>query len=101
MRLVRVAIVCVLAGAVAAGTEVRAASTTRVSLGSGGVQGNGPSLTPSPSADGRWVAFFSYAANLVGGDVNGFPDAFLVDRSTGAIELLSVDSDGVQADADT
>ena len=43
----------------------------RVSLASDGTQGNGISSYPSISADGRYVAFQSYASNLVPGDTNG------------------------------
>jgi hypothetical protein len=39
--------------------------TDRVSIASDGSQANGDSLTPSISADGRYVAFFSGATNLV------------------------------------
>ena len=34
----------------------------------------------SMSADGRYVAFTSFATNLVAGDVNGFADVFVHDR---------------------
>jgi Tol biopolymer transport system component len=40
-------------------------TTTRVSVGPGGAEGNGPSITPSMSADGRCVAFASAATNLL------------------------------------
>ena len=46
-------------------------TTRRVSLGPGGVQGNGFSGGPAISADGRFVAFDSAATNLVPGDTNG------------------------------
>ena len=39
-------------------------------------------MTPSISADGRYVAFSSFANNLVSGDTNGFDDAFVHDRGT-------------------
>ena len=48
-------------------------TTTRVSVGPGGAQGNGQCtiIAPPISADGRWVAFLSAASNLVAGDTNG------------------------------
>jgi HYR domain/WD40-like Beta Propeller Repeat len=46
-------------------------TTERVSVDSSGTQGNGPSIGPSMSADGRFVAFSSAATNLVAGD-SGF-----------------------------
>jgi Tol biopolymer transport system component len=72
--------------------------TSRVSVSSSGVQGNGPSGTrPSLSADGRYVAFGSEATNLVANDANGTaPDIFVRDRQLGQTELVSVNSAGVQ-----
>src|SRR2546423_2242469 len=46
-------------------------STVRISVGGGGVEGNGDSLGASISPDGHWVAFESSATNLVGNDANG------------------------------
>ena len=54
--------------------------TVRVSVGTTGVQGNGPSYVPSISADGRYVAFTSDASNFVAGDSNGYSDVFVRDR---------------------
>ena len=45
-------------------------SITRVSVDSNGNQGNSGSHDSSISADGRYVAFESGAANLVAGDTN-------------------------------
>ncbi|MBI1786276.1 MAG: PD40 domain-containing protein [Acidobacteria bacterium] len=55
----------------------------RVSLATGGVEGNGRSREPSISDDGRFVAFQSDASNLVPNDTNGIRDAFVRDRQTG------------------
>lgn len=70
--------------------------TTRVSVGSDGTQGNGLSYNPAFSADGRFVAFWSYADNLVAGDTNGERDIFVHDRESGEATLVSVASDGTQ-----
>jgi Tol biopolymer transport system component len=70
--------------------------TTRVSVDSAGVQGDNDSHGPSVSADGRFVAFWGWAANLVAGDSNTGADVFLRDRQLGTTELVSVDSGGVQ-----
>ncbi len=59
-----------------------------------GAQGDGPSSEPSVSADGRFVAFASAAANLVPGDENGLQDVFLHDRQTGDTILLSAGMNG-------
>ncbi len=45
-------------------------TTTRVSVSTAGRQTLAPSHTPVISADGRWVAFTSYASNLTPGDLN-------------------------------
>lgn len=50
----------------------------------------GASMPTAISADGRFVAFFSDAADLVYGvDTNGVDDAFLWDRDDGTVRLLS------------
>jgi Tol biopolymer transport system component len=67
-----------------------------VSVASDGTQGNGDSVSPSISADGRYVAFMSYAYNLVPGDTNGKADVFVHDRLTGQTTRVSVASDGTQ-----
>jgi Tol biopolymer transport system component len=71
-------------------------ATTRASVGPAGAQGNGASINPAISSDGRWVAFQSDASNLVTGDTNRVRDVFLHDRSTGATIRVSVDSAGAQ-----
>ena len=56
--------------------------TERISVSSGGAQANSDSYSPSISADGRFVAFISYATNLVSGDTNAQADLFVHDRQT-------------------
>ena len=52
--------------------------------------GNGDTAFSSLSADGRWLAFTSWADNLVPNDTNGhYADIFLKDLQTGEIRLLS------------
>jgi len=75
--------------------------TTRVSVASDGTQGNGDSYWTSISADGRYVAFLSWASNLVPGDTNGSKDIFVHDRQTGQTTRVSVASDGTQGDWDS
>ena len=72
-------------------------TTTRESLASGGVQGNSGSDQVSMSADGRYVAFTSYATNLVPGDTNGAPDIFVRDRLAGSTTRVSVTTSGAQS----
>ena len=51
-----------------------------MSVASDGGQANGPSLGAAISADGRYVAFYSDATNLVPNDTNGRTDVFVHDR---------------------
>ncbi len=74
------------------------ATTTRVSVDSSGSEGDGPSYGSSMSSDGRFVAFYSEADNLVPGDLNGIRDVFVHDLVLGATECMSVDSAGVFGD---
>jgi Ca2+-binding RTX toxin-like protein len=57
-------------------------TTTRVSVDSAGNQANDSSVNPSISADGRFVAFESFASNIVPGDTNNSRDIFVVDTSS-------------------
>ncbi len=70
--------------------------TARVNVPSAGGQANGGGGAPSLSADGRFVAFFSDATNLVPGDTNREFDVFLHDRQTGVTERVSLSSSGEQ-----
>ncbi|MBD0273531.1 MAG: PD40 domain-containing protein, partial [Acetobacteraceae bacterium] len=76
----------------------QAGTTRRVSVGRGGGQGNGASFEPALSADGRFVAFWSSAANLVPGDNNGVADPLVHDRRTARTERVSLGPRGAQAD---
>jgi hypothetical protein len=72
-------------------------ATERVSVSSASAQGIGDSLSSAINSDGRYVAFQSYAANLVSGDTDACeleqpppdppipyncPDIFVRDRQT-------------------
>lgn len=69
-------------------------TTTLVSVSSSGDRANGGSISPSISADGRFVAFASVASNLVPGDTNNQGDIFVRDLSTNTTTLVSVSSSG-------
>ena len=77
--------------------EVGAVRTVRVSAGADGAEANGVSYDPSFSGDGRYVAFWSVASNLVPGDTvqcagSTCQDVFVFDRDAGG--------DGVFDEAD-
>ena len=74
-------------------------ATELISKDSSGFKGIGKSYAPSISADGRYVAFWSYASNLVANDSNSFTDVFVHDRQTGNTRIVSVDSQGVQGNS--
>ncbi len=77
--------------------DMQTGSIERVSVDAAGNQSNRESYGGLLSDDGRFVGFTSYATNLVPGDTNIDPDAFVKDRQTGAIERVSVGSGGAQA----
>ncbi len=83
--------------------------TICVSIGLEGQPGNDLSLSPCISANGRHVAFTSYATDLVAGDTNDKTDVFVYDRDpdgngvfdeAGQVKIVRVNvaSDGSQAD---
>jgi hypothetical protein len=83
------------------GTRWNAGRTVLVSRGRGGQPANGPSTAPSLSGTSRvaprCVAFVSAASNLVRGDTNGKPDAFLHDLRSGFTRRVSLNSRGRQS----
>ena len=83
-------------------------TTALVSVTRDGVVGNGSSLRPSISADGRFVAFSSSASNLVDDDTNDVDDIFVHDRDSEEngifdepdetiLSRVSLDTDGIEA----
>jgi len=75
--------------------------TIRISQSSAGVQANQGCLGPAMSADGRYIAFRSYADNLVSGDAGGLQDVFVHDVQTGTTIRASVGVGGVEGNDDT
>jgi TolB protein len=78
--------------------DLVAGTTTRVSVGPGGVQATASSQTnhAAISPSGRYVQFRSGASNLVPGDTNGVADIFVHDRQTSTTIRVSVSSSGAQ-----
>jgi Tol biopolymer transport system component len=87
----------------------------RISQGVGGARASGPSSScqsngktaicgsqrATISADGRYVAFWSNATNLVANDTNNKYDAFLFDRQTHTMTLISKGVGGAAANGDS
>ncbi|MEM9773131.1 MAG: hypothetical protein AAF902_01030 [Chloroflexota bacterium] len=69
----------------------------RVSVGYDGSEANNFSGRPVISQDGRFLVFDSAASNIVPNDVNGRWDVFVYDIQNKTIEMVSVNSNGEQA----
>ena len=74
-------------------------TTELVSVATDGTKGSGTDPLCSISADGRYVAFYSDATNLVPGDTNLSSDIFVRDRQTGITERVNVATDGTQGNS--
>lgn len=69
---------------------------TRASLNTNGIQANGYSQNPVISSDGRFVAFYSGATNLIANDTNSYPDIFIRDRQMGVTNRVSISANGIE-----
>ncbi len=80
-----------------------ASATERISVNSTGEEANDHAASSvnvtDVSGDGRYVAFDSYATNVVTGDANGTSDVFLRDRLLATTILVSVDSNESQGNS--
>lgn len=81
--------------------DLQSNTTTKISVSSGGDQGNDSSSGPALSQDGNLVAFHSLATNLVDNDINQKQDVFVRDRQGLETTLVSTDSNGVQGNGDS
>ncbi len=79
-------------------------SFERVSISTTGDQGNGISMFPSISGDGRWITFASLATNLTPNNLPSCPkwggcaDIFLHDRRTGTTIRVNQNINGEASD---
>jgi Tol biopolymer transport system component len=81
--------------------DLRSRTTRRVSVSSSGAQATGQNENASVSAGGRYVAFWSTAANLVRRDTNGLVDVFVRDVRAGTTTRASVSDTEAQATSPT
>lgn len=79
--------------------DLQTGETIRASIPAGGGQSDSENRGPSLSADGRLVAFTSFANNMVSGDTNQLPDIFVRDLQAGQTIRVSVGTGGVQANS--
>ncbi|MCK6445588.1 MAG: calcium-binding protein [Planctomycetes bacterium] len=94
-------ITTLLATALCAEAVAAQGTTAIASRSSYGLVGDGDSDRTSLSSDGRFVAFHSDAWNLVGGDTNHVRDVFVLDRSNGNVERVSLTATGAQVGLDS
>jgi Tol biopolymer transport system component len=73
--------------------------TSCVSVSPAGTLGNNGSSRSSISLDGRYLAFSSYARNLVANDTNNRQDIFLHDTAGGITSRVSSSTAGTQSDS--
>lgn len=62
---------------------------------------NNGSYDPIISGNGRFVAFSSWASDLIEGDSNDAQDIFVHDRQTGKTERVSIRSDGSESNRES
>jgi len=83
--------------------DLTSGAVSRASTNKAGGQANGESHDSSISGDGRFVAYWSAASDMVDGDTNSCPDVtsgpscpdiYVYDRLTGTSRLASVSSTG-------
>lgn len=70
---------------------------TLVSVAANGTPTNDESFAGRASDDGRYVAFFSSASNLISADQNGRGDIFVKDLTTGEVKRVSESASGAGA----
>ena len=68
--------------------------------GGGYVPGNGPTVWPTLSADGRYVSLQSAATNVQVPPAPGSTHAYVIDRTAGIATRVSVKPDGTEPDRD-
>ncbi len=71
------------------------------SNGAGGALGNANSGAPVISTDGRFVAFESFASNLVTGDTNTWGDVFVRDTTLNTTARVSLGFGGTQGNRES
>jgi Tol biopolymer transport system component len=88
-----------IAAVLALATSMQAGAVERISVATGGGQGNGQSRDAAISGDGRYVVFESDASTLVANDTNAATDVFVRDRLLGTTTRISLTSTGSQSGA--
>lgn len=76
-------------------------TTKLISKTNNGTEANGNCHVPAIAADGKSVAFESYATNLTSNDNNGARDIYLWQESTGNVMLISKSAGGIAANSES
>lgn len=77
--------------------DLRTGATSLGSVSRTGTGGNGHSMSPQISADGRFAVFASKASDLVENDTNSVSDIFVQDRTLGTTMLVTLNIQGTGA----
>ena len=76
-------------------------SVERINVTTNGAAATSSSTAGAITPDGRYVAFWSWATNLVPGDTGAKTDVFVRDRQTGTTERVSVSSSEQQGNGNS
>jgi Tol biopolymer transport system component len=81
--------------------DLQGGTTQRVNIAADGAMADNYTWEPSVSSDGRYVAFYSNATNLVPNDTGGWSDVFVRDRGNAQTHRVSVSSTGIAGNGDS
>ncbi len=81
--------------------DMQTGTTSRISVGAGGIQADGAARGPRISPDGAFVVFQTQASNLVANDTTGVIKIVLRDIALSTNELISVAVDGTAGNNDS
>lgn len=76
-------------------------TTTRISVSTGGVEGDQNAFEVAMGSSNRYIGFASSATTMVAGDTNGLADIFLYDTDTAVTTRGSVASGGTEGTGGT
>lgn len=96
-----VAVVCAAVQTTPAGALELKPGTEHVNVTSDDVMGNDQSRYATISANGRYVAFWSYASNLAPGDSDDAADVYVKDLRTGRVHWASDLTEGMDRGSPT
>ena len=81
--------------------DLKKNTTELISVSSDGAIGDGDSIAPFVSGDGRYVTFSSIAKNLTSSTSNGCYQVYVRDRFSATTEMVSMNGDSSPGNADS